>query len=714
MSNQLLTTLQAGISVQRVMPGSGGGTGTYGTVVKDVTFQTKDLTDLGYVNQTLSNTTFVKCTLNRTNFTKSTLVFSKFENCSGSNTTFFQVTMSNAVFDGCVLSSSTWDGSWLQRIEFKNNTDFSGSTFSQTNLSTVTFYLDTILSRCDFNQSTLRNTIFAVGISATNLEFRRSTLDICTFQSARLTTVSFSDAQLTDVNFQSVRLENAEFDNAKVSLSSFRNATLNTVSFLHAKLSHVDADETTTFTNVSFVDTEMSYVKFQGVNLNGIDMAGAKLWDVDLSGSKLIATSLVAATLTDVNLYNAILSGTSSKPADESTVAATLSESKLNRLTVGGPNAYLRFTVFSHATMALSTFRGTDSQNMLNMSEVDFTSAVVEDTTFELCNLSNSKFAQSKLMRVHFVECAMSNMDVNGVQLQNCTADTESVLPRTWLRDANGWIYVYDDGPLPPEEANREIQDIAVYSPPGSTPSYYRLVSTLNQEVPNEVNSYYVTWLDDGTSSIGSDVRRINTKVQPDTFDVGSAVFVKSGEDKYVRAKITANNGSFYEVKENIGLVNTILTNRTNLPLQDIFLEYFDLGMQVGTLPDVQLLFVGKINNQPYYRSIKQKNAEGLTGDSEITWFDGKTTTLSGNNILSLNLVQSAYPFTPNIQVFVLIQTDVSARNDNHYVQATIQSDDGTGTSTVEFLDENTNKYPTTQKNENIYIQLQQPVTSVT
>jgi len=708
MSNQLLTTLQAGISVQRVMPGSGGGIGTYGTVVKDVTFQTKDLTDLGYVNQTLSKTTFVKCTLNRTNFTKSTLVFSEFENCSGSNTTFFQVTMSNAVFDGCTLSSSTWDGSWLQRIEFKNKTDFSGSTFSQTNLSSVTFYVDTILSRCDFNQSTLRNTIFAANIFATDLEFRRSTLDICTFQNARLTTVSFSDAQLTDVNFQSVRLENAEFDNAKVSLSSFRNATLNTVSFLHAKLSHVDADETTTFTKVSFVDTEMSYVKFQGVNLNGIDMAGAKLWDVDLSGSKLIATSLVAATLTDVNLYNAILSGTSSTPADESTVAATLSESKLNRLTVGGPKAYLRFTVFSHATMALSTFRGTDSQNMLNMSEADFTSAVVEDTTFELCNLSNSKFAQSKLMRVHFVDCAMSNMDVNGVQLQNCTADAESVLPRTWLRDANGWIYVYDDGPLPPEEANREIQDIAVYTPLDSTPSYYRLVSTLNQEVPNEVNSYYVTWLDDGTSSIGSDVRRINTKVQPDTFGVGSAVFVKSGEGKYVRAKITANNeNGSYDVKENLGLAKTTLTNRTNLPLKDIFLEYFDLGLQPGTLQNVQLLLVGKINNQPYYRSIKQKNAEGLTEDDEmVTWFDGKTTTLPRINILSLNLVQSAYPFTRNGQVFVLIQTDVSARNDNHYVQATIQSDNGDGTSTVAFLNPNTNNYPETQNNENIYIQL--------
>lgn len=709
MSNQLQTTLQAGISVQRVMPSSGGGTGTYSTIVKDVTFHTKDLTDLGYIKHTLSNTKFVNCLLNRTNFTKSTLVFSKFENCHGSNTTFFQITMSNAVFNGCTLSSCTWDGSWLHRIEFKNMTDLSSSTFSQTTLTSVTFYPDTKLSRCDFNQSTLRDTTFAANISATDLEFRRSTLDVCTFQKARLMTVSFSDAQLTDVNFEGVYLENAEFDNAKVSLSSFQNATLTTVSFLHAKLSHVDADETTTFTKVSFVDTEMSYVNFQGVNLSGIDMAGAKLWDVDLSGSTLIATSLVAATLTDVNLYNAILSGTSSTPADESTVAAILSESKLNRLAIGGPKAYLRFTAFSHATIALSTFRGTSPDALLNMSEADFTGAVVEDTTFQLCNLSSAKFALSTLMRVHFVECAMSNMDVANVNLQNCTADTESVLPRTWLRDANGWIYIYDDGPLPPEEANHEVQDIAVYHALGTELDYYRLVGTLNQEVPAEPNAYYVNWSDDGTTSLASDVRRINTKVKPDKFDVGSAVFVESTDKgRFVRAQITAENtDGTYQVKQYNMSGMTSLINTTHLQRDNLFVEYFDFGEKLTA--NIQLLYVGyqiDTNNSPYYRSMKQKTDEGGVGNGElVTWFDGKTAVLSGNDILSLNLVQSAEPFVATAQVFVLIQTNVLAPNDNLYLMATIQKDNRNGTSTVAFLS-NPNNYATTQKNENIYLQL--------
>lgn len=801
MSNQYLTTLQAGISVQRIM--YGGDSTCPCMTIMNTQFTNQDLSYRAFVNMTLIHDTFTGCTLNSTNFTKSTFAQCLFQTCTGVSPTFFQVSMSDVSFNHCSLTNAPWNGSWLQNVVFVD-TDLTNNSFTDANLNQVVFDPSTIVVGCVFNDAKIHSsqleglelaehlwfknvimdkcslvesqfpqiqllqatmtecdyslanlsqancenatlidcnftesalneanffnanltscifegadldsvdmtgaTLFECNminvVFGENASFSNAEIDSCNFDGADLTGVDFESAKLSSVtalgtifvnaNFSTATIldlstndetvfDNSRFINSTLSEIVFQDVTMQSCEFGHANLSKITFTSQTNLSNVMFTDCEMDRVNFVEVNLDGVIFDQARLSHVDMTGASLIAASFVGSTLTNVDLVAAVLSASTCPLNDDAKVAAKFESAKLTRVSITN-GAYLRYTVFSGSTLVQCTFFGSSfaTPDYVNLSETNFDNVVISDTVFQWCNLNYASFSNAKLSRVKFVGCSMQHAEVSNVVPEYCTADTTTILPRTWQRDPNGWIYIDNPGPVSPEEAF--TLSVAM------TNGQYRSYQTLDEK-KEEAGTYVVKWYD-GTSSDATNLLKLITGT---TLIVGDAVFVRvsqgsnANDNYYVHGALQSLDSDttctvvFYTDVDATGVPNVQL-------LTDVFAEYFEYGKQVT---------VG-LFQEKFYRWIKSLDDSG----KYATWWDGTTTTVGSLKQLAMVrpiLVQVGQP------IFVLIKTDSSSMNDDQFLYGSVSADNGDGTYEITYASGESATAPTTQSINHLYTEV--------
>lgn len=617
-SNKPLINFQTGKSLQRVTvtPSVTNNTSNCPctTIINEV-HESQDLTDNAFINLTMISGRFTECDLTRTNFTKSILASYAFNKCFGDSPIFYEVSLSDASFNDCSIINASWSRASLHKVScyktvfgnVRNSTDFSEATLDHFETNSTTKF------------------------------------DFCTFFRAVLKSF-FVDGS---------SMQNCEFGYSKIDSATFTTVNLNNSSFQHAKLSRVSMTNGTTISGADFLDAFMDYVELSNMNLNGVIFDNSHLSNMDLTGSSLIATSFLGAKVNKSVFTNAILSDTANPMNNNSNVATNFQNSELTRITISGATANMRFTIFTKATISLSSFIGMSHLQRLDAREADFSDAVVMDCSFQFCNFTNTNFARSSLKRVNFVGCSLLNARIENAQLEYCTADVLTILPRNWQRDSNGWIYVYDAGPVAEEQARNEILTLGIYN------------NIFQNVVLNgyQSNGVYDVQLLDGTYVTAQRIRKMNQKSQnAGSYQIGTPVFVRIGANQYVHGvinsaiiKTTTFNIDFYSDVPTLDVVPTI-QDQSNL-----FFEYFDNG---SVLSVAKSTTISSPNFYVLYRAIKTVSDP----PTSVIWFNGSQDDLTPP-IRRLTLIQPLV-CTLNQVVFVLFQENYNS--DNYYTSGTI------------------------------------------
>lgn len=621
LSNKPLNNLQSGISLQRaavvISTSSANSSNCPCTTLKNQTYINQDFTNTAFINLTMISGGFTACDLTLTNFTKSVLASYSFLRCTGYSPMFYQVTLSDASFVGCTMTNASWGGATLQKVscsgtifgsDGQNNADFSDATLDHFETDSTTKF------------------------------------DFCTF-----TRVALKGFYVEGSSMQNCEFGHSKFDNA-----GFSAVNLNNSSFHHATLSRVSFANGTTLSGVYFLSTVMDYVELSNMNLNGVIFDNSRLSNIDASGSSLIAASFLGANVSNSDFTNAALSTTANPMNNNAKVATNFQNSVLTRITVSG-SANMRFTVFTGATISLSQFSGISPLQPLDAREADFSDAVVMDCSFQFCNFSNTNFDNSIMTRVNFVGCSLLNARIENVQLEYCTADVLTILPRNWQRDRNGWIYVYDAGPVHPEQARNQILTLGIYN------------NIFQSVVINgyESNSVYDVQLLDGTYVTARRIRKMNQVPQPaGSYLVGSPVFVQIASNRYVHGIINSAN---------IGTTNYKIdfysdVSSANIPTtqdqSNLFLEYFEYGKVISVgVPPPNSILIDNPNAYILYRAIQT-----VTSPATVTWFNG----LQDDNVAPIRRLSLVQPLACTLDqtVFVLIQEN--SNGDNYYTSGTI------------------------------------------
>lgn len=649
----------------------------------------------------LSNNLFSNSNLNFVIFNRACMTRCVFDNAEIRNSKFCACDMTYTNFTNAMLSNCSWNGSNIKKADFSNTrlnhiqtnekttfedcvfigADLTGNDwtsiayFGETRFDTATFF------QCTFDESVMTNvkfrasSLFEVSLKGTILGEDEDTHS--SFSEATLDTIETDEYTVFDFcDFDKAGLANATLDTVSMTHCSLNDATLEHLvcvavnlsdsTFHHATLTDVTIDADTNLAGVSFIETNMDNVKFEGTTLDNVVVDQSKLFNVNFVGASLIGTSFFGASLSDVDFTDAVLSAyENAGPSEEAFVAAKFAEATITRATFQGPDAYLRFTIFSKSTLSMCTFTGTSPYETLNLSEANFDGATVTDTTFTMCNLANAKFANSTLSRCHFIQCSMEELDTENVQLEYCTVDIKTVLPANWMRDSNGWIVLQDPGELPDEEANHEIQAVGAFG------DVFRKIQVFGQM--NENGMFIVTW-SDGTTTDATRIHHMNT-VQPNAYNIGDAVFVciqydeAFGDNYYLHGLITTTPVNetyeieYYKTSAKVQYKSApTRQNHTN-----IFPEYFKHRKE-GTVA---------IYEKQYYRSVKQVNY------TTVTWYDGEDSQTVDPRQISFKQPTSV---NKNDPVFVLIISNVLAEYDNHYLAGIVTTDNGNHTYEIEFV----------------------------
>jgi uncharacterized protein YjbI with pentapeptide repeats len=621
-------------------------------------------------------------------------------NFSGGNfegTTFYNCDFTDATLTNCNMFEAR-----LTSCEF-TNADLDNVNFNSSVLEKITTTPDTVMTTTSWDDATLYECNFeGINFGETST-FHGASIDSCQFDSADLTNTDFGASNWSTVSLQDAILVNADFSEATITEvtmndgtafdnSMFINATLTdfvfedvmlqSCKFGHAHLTGIQFTSACNLGGVSFADCDMTRVNMTEVNLDGVVFDQAKLFTVDLVGASMIAASFVSATLVDVDMAAAILSADACPMNNDAKVAAKFENATLTRVFITN-GAYLRYTVFSGSMLVQCTFFGSSYHfsDYINMSEANFDNVTISDATFQWCNLSYATFNNSKLSRIKFVGCAMDNADVNNVVPEYCTADETTILPNTWKRDSNGWIYLEDPGPVPAEEARNEIVSVAI------TNDQFRSYQTMDRNAGN--GSYELSWFD-GTSSTGSHLLKLSTA---NSFSAGDPVFVQVSQGSnqrdlyYVHAVVQSVDAA------TCTLVYYTDVNATEVPrvqaLTSVFAEFFEYGKQVT---------VG-LFQEKFYRWIKSLDDSG----KYATWWDGTMTRVG--SLKQMAMVRPILVFVDQ-PIFVLIKTDSSSMNDDQFLYGSVSADNGNGTFEITYADDESETAPTTQSINNLYTEV--------
>lgn len=620
----------------------------------------------------------------RANFENANLLNCDFTDSTLTGASFYNATLAYCLFLSANLDSVNFSAANLESISTSEDTVMTsvvldGATLSECNFAGIVFGSSTSLNaaemaNCNFDAANL-----------SGIDLGGSTLSTVSLLGTNLFGADFSKATLTELATDAdSTFKKSRFINANLSNIVWNNCNLKSSDFGHATLSQVIFKPYTKLAGgVSFTDCEMNGVSFVEVALDGVVFDQARLANVDMTHTSLVAASFVSATLADVLLTGAVLSVDESPMNSEANLVAKFENAKLTRV-LFDRGAFLRFTIFTESTLMQCVFLGT-SDDYLNVAEASFDNAIVSDTTFQWCNLTYASFNNGKLTRVNFVGCAMDFLEVNNVEPEYCSADETTILPRTWKRDSNGWIYIDDPGPVPKEEARNEIVSVAITNGGGE----YRAYRSVKKNLGN--GAYEVEWLD-GNPSRGSNLLKLNT-VTP--FIEGDPVFLKvnqgttPGDDYYVHGAVE----SLDRVSGTCTLLYYTDVDATSYAstqlLMNVFSEYFENDKKTVTVG----LFEDKV-----YRWVQSIQ------DGYITWWDNSQTLASLTTTLSL-----VRPILINLSqlVFVIINKDAhSYMNNNYYLWGQVTKNWGDGTYDVNYamMPPGSQTAPTRQNINSLYV----------
>lgn len=552
------------------------------------------------------------CDFSESNFSGASLTQCSFINCNLENADFSEAELNETIIDSDTLMNDIiFSGAKLNEIEWIDiqsfdKARFDGASFYKCVLdNSKMFNLNFITAH--FAETSLKGTILGQDEEEFS-DFTEATFDtIETDENTRFDYCDFSKAEFTNVKLDQISMANCKCNHTQWSQVDFLGGVICTDStFHHSTWANATFDADSNLQGVSFIDSEMDNVVFQGANLDGVVFDESKLYNMDFTVVSLIGTSFVGTTLSDVDFTDATLSlEEENAENDAAQVATQFQKAKLTRAIFTGENADLRFVLFSESTLTMCTFEGTTDYILLNLSDANFDDSTIADTTFTQCDLTNATFANSTIIRCKFNGCSMSEMDTDNVKLENCTADRKTILPPNWMRDSNGWIILQDPGPVPEEEAQNEIMDLGKFGD-----DQFRSIQVIQETLEN--GNFIVSWFDGGPSAETSALHKMSI-AQPESYKINDPVFVRVvndeeyGDNYYVHGKIKS--------KEDDGTYNVdyYLNNdiSPNQMYEDIFPEYFEDG-QEGYVA---------IYDKQYFRLIEQ-----IT-ESTSTWSDGSTTT---------------------------------------------------------------------------------------
>jgi hypothetical protein len=624
----------------------------------------------------------VSTVLPRSNFENATLLNCDFTDSTLAGTSFYNATLAYCLFSSADLDSVNFSAANLESISTSPDTVMTsvildGATLSECNFQGIAFGSSTSLNaaemaNCNFDAANLAG-----------IDFGGSTLSTVSLLGTNLYNVDFSKATLTDLATDAdTNLKKSRFISASLTNIVWNNCNLKSSDFGHATLSQVVFNPATRLGGgVSFTDCEMNGVAFVDVDLDGVVFDQARLSNVDMTDTSLIAASFVSSTLADVIFSGADLSSDACSMNAEAGVVTKFENAKMTRV-LFDRGAFLRFTIFSESTLIQCVFLGTSDSDYLNVSEASFDNTFVSDTTFQWCNLTYASFNKSKMTRVNFVGCAMDFLEVQNVEPEYCTADETTILPRTWKRDSNGWIYVDDPGPVPAEEARNEIVSVAI-----TNGGQYRAYRSETRNLGN--GTYEVEWLD-GNQSSADHLLKLSA-VAP--FNVGDPVFLKvnqgttAGDDYYVHGVV-----EFID-SDTCNLVYYTDVNATGYAslqvLFNVYSEYFENDLTTVTVG----LFEDKV-----YRWVQSVQ------DGYITWWDNTQTAAGLTSNMSL-----VRPIVVNMGqiVYVLINKDAQGfKNNNSYLLGQVKTFLGDGWYEVNYamMPPGSETAPTRQSINSFYV----------
>ena len=616
-----------------------------------------------FVQSTIDGCSFLSANMPYITCTHARISLCEFTGAILTSSQFDNATISYSSFDACDLSAACFRGSRMSNTSLTNCVMGLQSSFENTDLNHVVFQ-DSSMVNVSFATSKLSYVDFTnaqLGLNAQNAsDFNQC---ILTSMIANENTVfdycNFLNATIRNSALNGPSMQSCVFNHAKLENVSFQDVDLSNSSFSHSTWSNVNFTNNTSLYNTYFVDSMMDKVNFIDAHLNEVVFDNSTLSNMNFTGADMIATSFFGARISDSNFIDAILSDNSDSMNSNAEYAANFENSELKRITFSG-DSYLRFTVFTHCTLALSDFAGTSNLNPLDLREADFSESLIMDCSFQFCNFSNARFSNATLSRVHFGGCSLVHAEVDGVHLESCTADTKTILPKTWQRDSYGWIYEYDPGLDTFEEAKHQILTLGIAN------ETYQSVDVVGHESAAEL---YDVMLADGTYALARRPKRLKI-VQPDTYFIGAPVFVQTAPNHYAYGLI--HSAIIGTTQYNIDYYSADAPKDSNSvhDQTSLFLEYFEYGnvVSVGVSPLSGTDFVT-------YRAIK------FIDDNEtphlVDWFNGNQDLLSPSSIRNVNLAQ---PLTVTVgqSVFVLFQENFIS-GDDYYIYGQVNLIDVVG-----------------------------------
>ncbi len=203
--------------------------------------------------------------------------------------------------------------------------------------------------------------------------------------------VNFVEAQMTRVDFGFANLANSDLSGATVNNANLKNANFRSAFLIGANLSSSD-----------FTGADLTNASLLGANLTGSNLSG-----IDLSQTQMQGATLNEAVLVDANLSNSFLAGSDMRDADLS--GANLAGANLAGATLSGANlsgANLRGADLAGSFINLSTLTGADltGANLSGASLIgsNVSSVVLQDASLVGAIIMGADFDGADLRGANF------------------------------------------------------------------------------------------------------------------------------------------------------------------------------------------------------------------------------------------------------------------------------------------------------------------------
>jgi uncharacterized protein YjbI with pentapeptide repeats len=313
------------------------------------------------------------------------------------------------------------DGAVLNRVEFDDRMDFTGSRLRWASGEEVT------LEGANFDGANLRDAQFSDAVLQ-EAQFSDAVLRGAQFPDADLQKAKFPEADLQMARFPDADLQRAKFPDADLRKAKFPDADLLRARFLNATLQEAQ------FRNADIIGTQ-----FPDADLIRAQFPDAYLWeaqfpDADLSGAQFPDAVLLMTQFPDANLRHAQF-----------------------------PDAGLARAQFPHASLTKARFNGADlggaqlhrvSLTEAELQNADLTGVQARGAVFHKADLTGAVLRDAILRDANLEDTRLNEVDLGGAQLQDArlyqtvlfdalvdpTTDFGDSLIYERSSDLNGWF----------------------------------------------------------------------------------------------------------------------------------------------------------------------------------------------------------------------------------------------------------------------------------